>query len=173
MNKTGTIVLVVVVLILVAAGLFAFMRSNSTPAQTGENPTAPTTQTQNTNTGTTGTHTSTSVTTPPKGTTPQKLTIALVSPQSGSIGDSITLHGTGFNSSSVVMLGSGMVQAQHVSADGASLTFVIPAQAGPYCRPGQVCAQYLVKLQPGTYTLTVRNPDGTDSNRQTFILKPL
>ena len=80
-------------------------------------------------------------------------------PTSGPIGTSVTLTGTGFTSNDIVYFGAGTVSntPASASADGTVLTFAVPQDIGPYCKPGTPCPYFRRLVTPGTYEVSVMN----------------
>lgn len=112
--------------------------------------------------------TGTPTTTPAKPTLPNpkprgSLSITSITPSSGPAGTQVTIKGMGFNATSQIIISNGATHAT-VNATGTVLTFAIPEYVGAYCKPGYACAMYAVVVQPGTYAISVRNDDGTNSN---------
>jgi hypothetical protein len=100
-----------------------------------------------------------------------ELSIANLSPSSGSVGTSVTVSGSGFGATSTVLI-NGMVAASltnlPVSSTG-TLTFVVPSSLGPNCAPTQPCPLYLLLVNPGTYNVTVVS-NGDTSNALPFTV---
>lgn len=133
----------------------------------------PATIVSTTTTTTTTTVTTPPATTPPSGPTPKPthgLSITSIAPSSGPSGTFVTLRGTGFDSTSQVVIGTGGISNVSVNGAGTVLTFTMPDSLGAYCLPQNPCPMYLMLLKAGTYTLNVRNADGTNSNGVSFTL---
>lgn len=113
-----------------------------------------------------------STTTSPITTKPVILSILSIKPSGGSVGTNVILQGTGFNTTSQVVLNGdrGAITKTRSEANGTLLTFVIPDSVGAYCLPKQACPMYELLLKPDTYTLEVRNADGSVSNSVQFTL---
>lgn len=125
---------------------------------------------------TTTTTTTTTVTNPPAPTpapSPKPthgLSVTSIAPSSGPSGTFVTIRGTGFDSTSQIVIGNGGISNVSVNGTGTVLTFTMPDSLGAYCLPGHPCPMYLMLLKAGTYTLNVRNADGTNSNGVSFTL---
>jgi len=97
-------------------------------------------------------------------------TIVRVSPDSGPVGTTLTITGSGFGrTGNAVQVGVGYV-LDLASADGVTITFVLPEAMG-VCppSPGGACVALAVILSPGRYDLAVITPSGT-SNRLPFTV---
>ncbi len=92
-------------------------------------------------------------------TTPSSvLQIISEAPVSGLVGTKITLTGKGFTPDSLVRFGIGTVKSTSVSADGTSLSFVVPSAIGPYCRKGMMCPMFMEQIvQDRSYPVLVQN----------------
>ncbi len=109
------------------------------------------------------------------------LALYSIAPTSGAVGTMVTITGAGFTSSNTVLM-DGNVAASNVPVTsnfaipvacvpntvctgGArqTLTFTIPGALAPYCAAGQMCAQYMRDVTPGTYAVTVLNSNGTSN----------
>jgi hypothetical protein len=100
---------------------------------------------------------------------PSGIAITAIAPQSGPIGTNVTIAGTGFNSTSQIVLQNGAIHPQ-VTESGTVITFTVPESVGAYCTSGQACPMYALLLKPGNYALSVRNDDGAESNAVRFTL---
>jgi hypothetical protein len=89
--------------------------------------------------------------------------LTALTPSQASVGDSITLTGSGFAASdNAIKIGAGYLLGV-ASAGGVSLTFTLPATLSP-CPPGtQVCVALVLVLTPGTYQVSVVNASGTSN----------
>ncbi|MEO6536764.1 MAG: hypothetical protein ABIT47_03635 [Candidatus Paceibacterota bacterium] len=178
MNSTAKIVSVVILFVLVIGGLAWLLVVNAHPAGEDSSQASTTPVVTSTTTTITATTTTTTVTTPPAKTpivvspTPvtKKLSITSITPTSGTAGTIVTLYGTGFNSTSQVVIGNGGISNVQVNKSGTILTFTMPDSLGAYCLPEEPCPMYLMMLQPGTYTLNVRNANGMNSNGVSYTL---
>lgn len=78
-------------------------------------------------------------------------------PSTGPVGTRVTIRGSGFGASNTVFM-NGLVNGglkNIPSADGVTLSFNIPAELGPDCKPNEMCAQFLVVVRAGNYTVSV------------------
>jgi hypothetical protein len=100
------------------------------------------------------------------------LSISSISPSSGPVGTHVTLTGTGFTSTSQVVLegGRGAISNVQVNASGTVLTFTMPDSVGAYCKPAQACPMYALLIRPGLHDIAVRNVNDTTSNAVSFTL---
>lgn len=83
-------------------------------------------------------------------------TVSSISPASGPAGTNITVHGTGFNLSSTVLVGALTTTPTFVSSDGTKLTFVFPSEA--------------LKHPADYYSIEVSNGVGRSDNQKNFTL---
>lgn len=97
------------------------------------------------------------------------LTISSITPTSGSTGTVVTITGTGFNATSQVVIGAGAIHPT-INTTGTKLTFTMPNSIGAYCKAGQACPMWAMLLRSGTYSLSVKNDDGSQSNSVDFTL---
>jgi fibronectin type 3 domain-containing protein len=113
--------------------------------------------------------------------------IVSINPISGPIGTAVTLTGYGFTWNNTILLNGNLIIARNVptssseptvcgnSTNGCqggmedTLKFAIPASVAPNCSIGVACPQYMEILQPGSYTISVENSNGT-SNAVTFTI---
>ncbi len=102
---------------------------------------------------------------PPPNPTPVR--IINTSPSAGPVGTMVTLTGFGFTADNTVYFAGGAIP--HISGSPNSLTFTVPAYVGPYCPPGALCAQYIINVTPGAYTVSVGNENGR-SNDASFTV---
>ncbi|HTR18751.1 MAG TPA: IPT/TIG domain-containing protein [Candidatus Paceibacterota bacterium] len=87
--------------------------------------------------------------------------ITYIAPQSGGVGTSVTIYGSGFTTNgNTVHFGNGIVTSLG-SSDGRSLSFVVPSQITGYG------SQPLVL---GTYQISVTNSNGASSNSMPFTV---
>lgn len=97
--------------------------------------------------------------------------ISGIAPQSGPVGTSVTISGSGFSTDSQVNFGSlgkisGVISGSAGSNLGNSFTFTIPEQI--YVASGcdsrySTCAQAVVEVAPGVYPLSIVNANGTSN----------
>lgn len=113
----------------------------------------------------------TTPTSPVTPTPPNTLVPAIksISPASGPTGINATLVGTGFLSTNTVLFGGGPVNNASMTNNGTALTFTVPNSVGADCKPNEACPMYARLITPGTYTVSVRNVNGT-SNSVTFVV---
>ncbi len=96
--------------------------------------------------------------------------ITTFQPQSGPIGTSVTLSGSGFTSDMIVRFAEGSV-AHTTSSDGTWISFTVPNSVGPYCAPNMMCAMYMRLIGPGQYSVYIQSADGSVvSNTVTFAV---
>lgn len=82
-------------------------------------------------------------------------------PNSGSVGDTITVYGSGFSiRDNSIKFGTGIIGGL-VSSDGTYLTFTVPQQLAGY---------NVQQTVPGTYNVSVVNSDGRASNSAKFTV---
>jgi peptidoglycan hydrolase-like protein with peptidoglycan-binding domain len=90
-------------------------------------------------------------------------TLSYLSPASGSVGTQVILQGSGFSTlDNTIHFGAG--GTQHVpSSGGTALYYTIPAYISPcdVIASGQVCAQYIQQVTPGSYPIYVTDSQGT------------
>jgi hypothetical protein len=162
MNKRGftpiALILLVVAGIAVLGGVFYYyLTPASIPPVVVTTSTTPTSTSNSTSTATSS----------PIGTYK-----AYLSPTSGLIGSTVTIHGSGFAATGNKVLFNGMVAASMSnlsSANGKTLTFVVPQDLGPNCKPNEMCAQYLMVVGARAYTVTVVS-NGVTQNLGTFTV---
>jgi len=89
--------------------------------------------------------------------------LTAITPAQVSIGDSITLTGSGFAATAnAIKIGTGYIQGG-VSSDGTSVRFTLPAVLTA-CPPwAQVCITLAILVTPGTYQVAVANANGTSN----------
>ena len=89
------------------------------------------------------------------------LSVSYLSPNSGGVGTSVTVFGTGFSSTNnSVRFGNGII-ANLSSIDGRSLSFVVPATLSGYGSS---------QVTPGVYNVSVTNSSGASSNNLQFVV---
>ena len=131
--------------------------------------TATTTTATSTGTSTSVISTSTPVTTAPGNPTPVvgPVIINLLSPDTGSVGTTVTIYGSGFIASNKVLLdgnvGAADVHLGSFTNGHQSITFTIPSAIGPNCKPDQACPMYMRLVTNGTYQVAVENDNGTSN----------
>ncbi len=102
----------------------------------------------------------------------QAPTISYLSPNSGAVGTSVTIYGTGFNSScniysvcptkpassaNTINFGNAVIPFVYAN-NGTSITFTVPSSNT--CGLGQMCTQVI----PGTYQVSVNNSNGVSNS---------
>jgi hypothetical protein len=89
--------------------------------------------------------------------------LTAITPPQVSIGDSITLTGSGFTTTTnAIRIGSGYIQGG-VASGGTSVTFVLPSVL-TVCPPwAQVCITLAIVVTPGTYQVAIVNANGTSN----------
>lgn len=109
--------------------------------------------------------------TPPSAATPSRsrggVRLESVSPAVGLIGSTIELRGSGFTGDNQILL-SGNVAARNVHLASVTnghqiLSFTIPSDVSPDCKPGMMCAMYVLHVTSGVYSVTVQNENGTSN----------
>jgi peptidoglycan hydrolase-like protein with peptidoglycan-binding domain len=103
------------------------------------------------------------------GTTPPPvsgLNIQYLAPQSGAVGSTVTIYGSGFTNDNTVHFGSGVVM--HVpSYNGTSISFTAPSALEPLCYFSEPrCAMPARQVTPGVYGVSVQNSNGTSNSIQ-------
>lgn len=110
-----------------------------------------------------------------------------ISPDRGPVGTDISIRGFGFSNSNTILV-DGMVAARDVpiassvaiacttdpSCHGGInqiLTFSLPSSLSPYCPVGAACPLYVRLLEPGTFTVTVRNGDSVSNGLSFTVTK--
>ena len=84
-------------------------------------------------------------------------------PDSGAVGDRGYIDGANFDATNTILM-NGLVAERNVAPnDDGSLTLTIPKSLGPNCDPNKMCPQFLEKIMPGSYEVTVLNSQGTSS----------
>lgn len=104
---------------------------------------------------------------PYQGNLPQ---VSNVQPASAIPGTQLTLYGSGFTDSSLVIIGNGAIRPAVSSISSNKLTFTVPGVINPLCRfSAPECGAPATALGAGTYNLSVRTEYGT-SNTIPFTL---
>lgn len=110
-----------------------------------------------------------------------------LSPDQGPVGTDISIRGFGFSNSNTILV-DGMVAAQNIpiassvaiacttdpSCHGGinqTVTFTLPSSLSPYCPVGAACPMYMRLLEPGTFTITVRNGDAVSNGLNFTVTK--
>ena len=98
-----------------------------------------------------------------------RLHISSLSPASGEVGTTVTVHGSGFTSDNTVHFGYGALV--HVaSKNGTTLTFSVPSVLNPSCYYSNPrCLIASRETTAGKYEVSVQNTAGT-SNTLTFVV---
>jgi hypothetical protein len=107
-------------------------------------------------------------------------TLAALAPVSGPVGTAVTLTGTGFAPTGNLVFfgrsGGVVVPTLLSSADGRTLSLVVPQLAVPPCQvlrtPGQACPQFVEGIQPGTNIVAVMTPEGTSNTLSFSVTVP-
>ncbi len=89
-----------------------------------------------------------------------------LSPASGPVGTTVTIHGSGFAASGNQVTLNGMVSGSLKglsSPDGKTITFVVPLNLGPNCRPDEACPEFLLLVSAGSYNVSVISNGVTQS----------
>jgi len=99
--------------------------------------------------------------------------IQSLEPNRASVGDVVTIHGSGFAADNDVLIGPGDVPHVPSSDGGATLSFKVPGTLGPHCPSGKICPMYLINFATvsGPVQVSVENSDGT-SNAVTLVMVP-
>ncbi|MDO8561261.1 MAG: peptidoglycan-binding protein [bacterium] len=103
---------------------------------------------------------------------PGNVTLSSLSPNSGRVGTQVALVGSGFTTlDNTIHFGIGGTM-RVPSQNGTILFFTIPSAVSPcdVLTPGNVCAQFLQQVLPGSYPVFVTNGSGTS---QTFNFQVL
>jgi hypothetical protein len=90
--------------------------------------------------------------------------INYISPTSGQVNASVTIYGTGFNSSDTVSFGGTNIGTFNSSNGG--ITFTIPQYLTPFCPPNAMCPMYMRLVTPGNYDVVVSNTNGASNSAQ-------
>lgn len=95
--------------------------------------------------------------------------VAKVQPSPASVGDQVTVTGTGFTpTGNALEIGAGYILKLD-SADSTSIRLALPSYLGA-CPPNQeVCVALALPMAPGDYKLSVINANGT-SNQVSFTV---
>ncbi len=88
--------------------------------------------------------------------------ITALSPTQGAVGSTVTITGSGFTDSNVVLM-NGDVAGLNVAPVNGTLTFTVPTSMGPYCKIGYACPMMAILVTKGTYNVTVLNANGTSN----------
>ena len=95
--------------------------------------------------------------------------VNVLSPGSGPIGTKVTLTGSGFTATgNRVNFDTGVIP-DLASPDGKTITFVVPDDRVPYCalyEPRCLLPAPYNPVKPGTYWVSVSNPNGTSGGMQ-------
>lgn len=83
--------------------------------------------------------------------------ISDIEPEAGPTGTTVTLTGRRFADDSIVRFGRGMITDTTVSADGRTLSFVVPDAVGRYCAPNRFCTAIAYDVEPGEYNIRIQN----------------
>lgn len=103
-------------------------------------------------------------------TSASPVSISSINPNSGILGSTVTLSGTGFTATgNKIQFGSlgseNNPQYSVSSTDGKTLTFIVPGSNYYSCWSSQPACQIPISLtQPGTYSVTVINANGTSNS---------
>jgi hypothetical protein len=100
----------------------------------------------------------------------RSLTVAALSPMSGSVGTDVTVTGYGFTpSNNTIRFGAGYINGLN-SADGATLHFTVP-EGQNLCPPTDThwravapCPGAYPRVTPGSYPISVLNANGTSNS---------
>lgn len=95
--------------------------------------------------------------------------ISYLSPNTGHVGQQVTIYGSGFSSNSTILFGGGAIQNVY-SSSGSVITFTVPSSVAPYCAPGTACPQYVIQITPGIYNVSIMGQNGT-SNQVPFTVQ--
>ena len=97
--------------------------------------------------------------------------IRSLAPTRASVGDTVTVRGSGFTADNDVLIGPGDIPHVPSSDGGASLSFTIPGTLGPHCQSGQICPMYLINFAAtsGPVQVSVKNSNGA-SNAVTLTM---
>jgi hypothetical protein len=81
-----------------------------------------------------------------------------LTPTSGLVGATVTIHASGFAATGNQVTLNGMVSAQLSdlpSPDGKTITFVVPQDLGPNCKTNEACPMYVMLVGVGSYNVGV------------------
>lgn len=113
------------------------------------------------------------------------VTLYRLTPDSATVGATVSITGFGFSSDNTILM-DGSVVARDVPITSSiaiacttnpdchgginqTITFTVPDALAPNCAVGMACAQYLRKVTPGTYKVSVENGSAT-SNELTLTV---
>jgi len=159
------VLLVVVAIAAVSLGVFYFSKSTNAPITSVDSSGSSPTSTVPTDAPASSSPTST-VSAPTS--TATKITMT---PSRGAVGTVIVISGSGFAATNTIEI-NGLTAAGLkgvTSADGKILKFKMPSTLGPNCNPNQPCAQFLIEVTSGDYTVTVISGTKTQ-NAGTFTV---
>ena len=97
------------------------------------------------------------------------VSLSSITPTSGKVGSTVTIYGKGFLATNTVLFGGGPVNNVYSVNGGSKLSFVVPSSVGADCKANQACPMYARLITNGTYTVAVRNVNGT-SGTLSFIV---
>lgn len=163
------ILLAVVGLAILGAGVYYYLKPSAPAAVTqvpagndGTSSSAPTstvpivTPSSTTSTSTVS-HPSSTASNPPTGENTSSSDNFIMMPDSGPVGTSVIIYGSGFAAAGNTVTINGLVSGslKNLTSSGGSVRFTIPSAVGPNCAPNEMCAQYLMEVTPNVYTIAV------------------
>lgn len=161
--KTKILIAVVVVLAVLVGGAFYFADRMQAPPVPQPMPTIP----APTSTAPGPLPTSTT----PTSTTPTSTAGDYLSPTSGPVGTSVTIHGSGFGADNDILMSNftGAALKDVASTDGTTLTFTVPNTLLPNCAPNQACPDFVMLVRDGAFPISVVT-NGTTQDIGTFTV---
>ena len=94
--------------------------------------------------------------------------ISYLLPSSGPVGTQVTIVGSGFDSSSHVLIDTGAIGSSSY-LDNTHITFTVPSSFGALCDPGAFCSNIAFSTAPGSHKIAVKTASGT-SNAVNFTV---
>jgi hypothetical protein len=107
----------------------------------------------------------------PTFTTPTPSASSLA-PNSGTVGSTVTIHGSGFEKVGNTVTLNNMVSASLdnlSSPDGKTIQFIVPSSLGPNCKPNEACPAYALLVTNGNYSVAVIS-NGVTQHIDTFTV---
>jgi len=90
-------------------------------------------------------------------------TISYLTPTSGRVGTQVTIYGSGLSGATARLNGYTVPASYGTYNSDSQLTFVVPSNLSN-CYTDQYCTQNYVPVNPGTYTVSVVNGNGTSNS---------
>lgn len=105
---------------------------------------------------------------PTTGTTPiggvQTPMIYSIYPSQATVGSQVTISGAGFVSYGNEIMFNNTSLGYGISSGAGTITFIVPRTTGTPCPPNVYCIQGEREVTPGTYTIRVKNQNGTSNS---------